>query len=239
MEKVSLNALAARDIISLGIKTKGKINKDFEIYKSQKEEKVISLGSEGNVVRSLQRLLNSMEGINIQEDGRFGVETYKAVIKFQDEKGLIRDGFVNRKTAVAIIDSVRKKNNVLKVQQRLRELGYMDKKYETGLMDSVTRVSIKLFEARKWLESNGMIDTARTRPRYINATNGSKFQLEERSLNTEYLVVVKKIRKKSLLFYSVPSNEEELSEGSVRLSLEDAKYIHYNIPARTKIKILN
>ena len=45
-----------------------------------------------------------------------------------------------------------------------------------------------------------MIDTARTRPRYINATNGSKFQLEERSLNTEYLVVVKKSEKRVYYF---------------------------------------
>lgn len=60
MEKVSLNANAARDILSLGIKTRSKINEDFKIFKSHREEKVISLGSEGNVVRSLQRLLNSL-----------------------------------------------------------------------------------------------------------------------------------------------------------------------------------
>lgn len=81
-----------------------------------------------------------------------------------------------------------KKNDVLKVQQRLTELSYMDKRYETGLMDSVTRASTKLFQARKWLEANGMIS--------VNPTSASKFQLEEVALNNEYLVVVKKSEKR-------------------------------------------
>lgn len=55
-------------------------------------------GSTGPYVKELQHLLNKAINVKLIEDSIFGEKTYKAVRKYQDEKGLVIDGIVGRKT---------------------------------------------------------------------------------------------------------------------------------------------
>ena len=98
MKKTILSVAVAEIIISCGMQTNAHaatINNTNDTNKNtatistlQKSEKVISIGSKGDIVRSIQRLLNSLEGCNIQEDGLYGSETYNAIIKYQAKNGL-------------------------------------------------------------------------------------------------------------------------------------------------------
>src|SRR5437879_4903627 len=60
----------------------------------------LSIGSSGDDVRKLQRLLNSRlyGGAFLKVDGRFGSRTLAAVLEFQKRSALLSDGIVGRKT---------------------------------------------------------------------------------------------------------------------------------------------
>jgi hypothetical protein len=60
----------------------------------------LHLGSHGEEVRELQRLLNENQiGPMLNTDGRFGKATHKALVEFQRRKGLKCDGVVGPATA--------------------------------------------------------------------------------------------------------------------------------------------
>jgi len=65
-------------------------------------------GSHGSLVKRLQRLLNGelKPSPNIAKDGLFGQETYKAVVRFQKERGLDPDGIVGDLTWSALGQSL-------------------------------------------------------------------------------------------------------------------------------------
>jgi peptidoglycan hydrolase-like protein with peptidoglycan-binding domain len=62
-------------------------------------------------VRSIQRVLNSLRGYNVKEDGLFGSETYNAIIKYQANNGLKQDGIVGKQTAVKLLSIYDKPSN--------------------------------------------------------------------------------------------------------------------------------
>ena len=53
----------------------------------------IKLGSRGESVKTLQKLLNSY-GFNIKEDGYFGAKTEAAVKSLQSRLNIVSDGIV-------------------------------------------------------------------------------------------------------------------------------------------------
>ena len=61
----------------------------------------IKLGSQGESVKTLQKLLNSY-GFNIKEDGNFGAKTEAAVKSLQSRLNIVSDGIVGQKTYNAI-----------------------------------------------------------------------------------------------------------------------------------------
>lgn len=67
-------------------------------------EGLLQWGSSGDEVRSLQKDLSSLGYDTAGIDGKFGPNTYNAVIKFQKAKGLTPDGIVglNTKSALSI-----------------------------------------------------------------------------------------------------------------------------------------
>jgi hypothetical protein len=56
------------------------------------------LGDRGPAVEELQRRLNHVAGIGVDEDGVFGPATRAAVISFQEDNGLVADGIVGEAT---------------------------------------------------------------------------------------------------------------------------------------------
>jgi lipoprotein-anchoring transpeptidase ErfK/SrfK len=116
MKKTILSVAVAEIIISCSMQTKvhaATINNSNETNKNiatistlQKSGKVILIGSNGDVVQSIQRLLNYVEGSNIKEDGFFGPETYNAIVKYQGKNGLKADGIVGIQTATKLCSSI-------------------------------------------------------------------------------------------------------------------------------------
>ena len=65
----------------------------------------LELGSEGDDVKELQRLLNHQLNLNpaLEDDGVFGTDTDAAVKRFQARRGLGIDGVVGAKTHAALM----------------------------------------------------------------------------------------------------------------------------------------
>ena len=113
MKKTILSVAVAEIIISCGMQTKAHaatINNLNDTNKNtatistlQKCEKVISIGSNGEVVRAIQRVLNSLGGYDIQEDGLYGLQTYSAIIKYQASNSLKQDGIVGKQTVSKLL----------------------------------------------------------------------------------------------------------------------------------------
>ena len=62
---------------------------------------ILAQGDRGAAVRELQTLLNA-KGANLLIDGDFGATTKAAVVKFQQQNGLIADGIVGASTWAAL-----------------------------------------------------------------------------------------------------------------------------------------
>jgi lipoprotein-anchoring transpeptidase ErfK/SrfK len=113
MKKTILSLAVAEIIISCSMQTKAhaatientndNTNNIATISTLQNSGKIISVGSKGDIVKSIQRVLNLLEGCNIQEDGIYGSETYNAVIKYQAKNCLKPDGIVGKQTVAKLI----------------------------------------------------------------------------------------------------------------------------------------
>lgn len=131
MKKTILSVAVAEIIISCSMQTKvhaatinnskDTINNIATIATLQKSGKLISIGSNGDVVKSIQRLLNYLEGCNIKEDGLFGSETYNAIIKFQSKNGLKPDGIVGMQTAMRLCGSIDAENKSNTTSSKLED----------------------------------------------------------------------------------------------------------------------
>ena len=113
MKKTMLSVAIVEIIISCGMQSNAyatTINntnytdKNIDIISAvQKNENVLSVGSKGDIVRNIQRLLNYIEDCNVKEDGVYGLETYNAIIKYQAKNGLKQDGIVGKQTAAKLL----------------------------------------------------------------------------------------------------------------------------------------
>ncbi|MDR0396091.1 MAG: peptidoglycan-binding protein [Oscillospiraceae bacterium] len=133
-------------------------------------------GMSGTAVKAMQTLLKNLGYITFAPDGVFGSGTEKAVMEFQSRNGLSADGKVGAATLSALSSSravaakapassgayaklTLKKGDagseVTKMQQRLRELGYInfaaDGKFGTG-----TRNGVVAFQKANSLSADGI-----------------------------------------------------------------------------------
>ena len=67
------------------------------VVKTDNSYPTLKIGSTGAKVKEAQRKLNA-NGYNLIEDGIFGNNTYIAVISYQGQKGLKKDGIIGPKT---------------------------------------------------------------------------------------------------------------------------------------------
>lgn len=277
MKKTILSVAVAEIIISCGMQTKAHattINNSNDTNKStaiisagQKSEKVISIGSNGDIVRNIQRVLNSLEGYNIKEDGLYGLETYNAIIKYQAENGLKQDGIVGKATAATLLSIYDKTSNItnsklengrktakektvneiIKFELNSKEIN-SDTDYFIAVSKSERQVYIYHMENNSWVNIKvftcnvGSPDSPTIEGKFYSGLKGTNLKINEAYV--KYFTQISG----NYLFHSVIYNEdgeiidgrlgEAISHGCVRLSLEDAKYMYDVIPARTGIKII-
>jgi len=278
MKKTILSLAVAEIIISYGMKTNvhaAAINSTNDTNKNttaistlQESEKVISLGSKGDVVRSIQRLLNSLEGFNIREDGIYGAETFRAIIKYQAKNGLKQDGIVGKQTVAKLlsintkpklnkknskiengkkITKVKNVNEIIKSQLNSKKIN-ADTDYFIAVSKSQKQVYIYHKENNSWINTKvfscniGAPESPTIEGNFYSGLKGTDLKINETYV--KYFTQISG----NYLFHSVPYNEKgqiidsrlgvATSHGCVRLSLEDAKYIYDTIPSRTGIKII-
>lgn len=278
MKKTILSVAVAEIIISCGIQsnvhaatlnnTIGIDNNETTISTLQTSGKVISIGSKGDIVMSIQRVLNSLEGFNIWEDGLYGAETYNAIIKYQAKNGLIQDGIVGKQTAVKLLsidvkakssitkskienetktDQVKTVNEVIKSELNSKEIN-SDTDYFIAVSKSERQVYIYHKENNSWVNIKvftcniGAPESPTIEGNFDSGLKGKHLKIDETYV--KYFTQISG----NYLFHSVVYNEEgqvidgrlgeAVSHGCVRLSVNNAKYIYETIPARTGIKII-
>jgi lipoprotein-anchoring transpeptidase ErfK/SrfK len=278
MKKTILSLAVAEVIISCSMQTNAHAttitntndttNNMATISTLQNSGKIISIGSEGDIVRSIQRFLNSLEGCNIQEDGIYGSETYNAIIKYQAKNGLKQDGIVGKQTVAKLlsIDAQPKSNttsskiengaetaNIKTVNEIVQsELNSKEINSDTNYFIAVSKSQRKVYIYHKEIDSWVNIkvfscNIGAPESPTIEGDFQSGLKGKELRINETFVKYFTQISG-NYLFHSVPYNEigeamddylgRAVSHGCIRLSLEDAKYIYDTIPARTGIKII-
>ena len=130
-------------------------------------------GAKGDDVKELQRRLIELKYLTGTADGSFGASTKTAVKAFQKDAGLTADGVVGtgtlnklfalgeikfdeEYTALSYGDSG---DAVLKLQRRLRELGYMTAN-ATGMFGTATKSALVDFQKAAGLTADGVAGNA-------------------------------------------------------------------------------
>jgi len=72
------------------------------VASAMNECNLITVGTQGTCVQTVQRTLNSAQNANLVVDGQFGLATRSATIRFQLAHGLVADGVVGDQTKWAI-----------------------------------------------------------------------------------------------------------------------------------------
>lgn len=141
---------------------------------------LLKVGSVGNKVKELQRLLS------LTEDGVFGINTLKAVKDFQSKNGLISDGVVGSKTWDVLLNKNTPKhslsNNGMKLLEQFEGLrlesyldsagiytiGYGTIKYPDGSKvkkgDKITKAQAKEYKLHDLKEFESTVNTSVTVP---------------------------------------------------------------------------
>jgi len=278
MKKTMLSVAIVEIIISCGMQSNAyatTINntnytdKNIDIISAvQKNENVLSVGSKGDIVRNIQRLLNYIEDCNVKEDGVYGLETYNAIIKYQAKNGLKQDGIIGKQTVAKLLSidanpklnttnskienetktaKVMTVNEMIKSELNSKEIN-SDTDYFVAVSKSQRQVYIYHKEYDSWVNIKvftcniGAPDSPTIEGNFYSGLKGKDLRINETCV--KYFTQISG----NYLFHSVPYNDigevidgrlgEAVSHGCVRLSLENAKYIYDIIPARTGIKII-
>ncbi|BAB05014.1 peptidoglycan-binding protein [Halalkalibacterium halodurans] len=133
---------------------------------------LLSLGATGDLVRSVQRQLNSNHYNAGVVDGIFGGQTQQAVMNFQRTNGLSVDGIVgrltwdvlfrNNTTTVSIpypgylISSGSSGNDVRRIQERLINMGYSVGAAD-GIFGPITKRAVESFQRDTGLDVDGIV----------------------------------------------------------------------------------
>lgn len=124
----------------------------------------IKQGSSGNSVKALQYLLNQY-GYNLEPDGRFGGNTYRAVVDFQKNNGLTQDGIVGPNTWSALLN-LNATSKVLRFGNKSSAVLYLQRYllsylYPITDLDSVfgreTENAVKEFQQENGLVVDGIV----------------------------------------------------------------------------------
>ena len=133
---------------------------------------VLKNGDEGSNVKLLQSALSEMGYLaNDKVTGYFGDVTESAVRKFQKDNGISQTGKAAKQTIEkinTIIDGTKldisrvykagdEDEGVKVLQQRLYELGYLEKKYVTGYYGSITVAAVKKFQKNNQISQTGTV----------------------------------------------------------------------------------
>jgi len=215
-------------------------------YKSEEDKmarSIIRIGSIGEDVKYLQQSLTSLGYSAGSIDGIFGSKTQTAVKSFQKAKGLV---VVGNNTWAAINKDPIVSNNELERLINSKSRASLTS-YFIWIDLSNQRVNVFNGSDKKWhlvesmVCSSGKTSTPTIKGNFTVGKKGDYF-IADSGARCKYYTQISG----NYLFHSVLYDNKgnyvidntlgvPISHGCVRLSLENAKFIYYNIPAGTAI----
>jgi len=216
---------------------------------------LFKIGDRGVKIKEIQQLLNKY-GYKITEDGIFGTFTRNSIINFQYKVGLKVDGIVGNQTLARLrIPPTQIKiynpNKVVQVKSnaetilnskglssRTKYFIVIDIKNQRVYTFSGYKKHWKLI--RSMLCATGKPSTPTVRGVFSVKDKGSMFRAGRNTICKYYTQFYG-----NYLFHTIlldnngriqdPTLGTPVSHGCVRLSIENAKYIYYNIPYGTSV----
>ena len=220
-------------------------------------------GDKGIKVKEIQQKLNKF-GYKLYVDGDFGRLTYNAVINFQIRNKLIKDGTVDNltlkkldmtptpgtmyKPPVKQISTPKAALSNNELEKFINGKNITSKtSYFIWINSSHQKVNVFKGSNKKWhlvksmVCSSGKASTPTIKGNFTVGSKGGYF-IADGGARCKYYTRIRG----GYLFHSVLYNNKgnyiidntlgtPVSHGCVRLSLENAKFIYYNIPTRTAI----
>jgi hypothetical protein len=117
----------------------------------------LELGSNGEPVKALQRLLNVHDG-DVFVDGDFGPQTEQAVREFQEDEKLVVDGIVGSRTWDALFVTIRRNDTGDAVRLLQDLLDDLNLDVDTnGRFDQKTEAAVRKFQGDKGLAVDGVV----------------------------------------------------------------------------------
>jgi len=144
----------------------GKVTKVVRelLYSEDAVSNAFSYGDESPEILTFQQRLKELGYLTTTPDGKFGPDTKAAVKRFQENSGLVADGYIGPATKEALMSKDAQGNalsigaegeDVEKVQQLLKKLGYMSK--VTGYFGSTTDTAVRSFQHNNGLKVDGKV----------------------------------------------------------------------------------
>ena len=144
----------------------GKVGKDTRemLYSGNAAANSYSYGEQSPEIKTYQERLKKLGYLTTDPDGNFGADTKAAVKRFQENNGLIADGYIGPSTkSVLMSDDAEinaltigaKGDDVTSIQNRLKELGYLNK--ITGYFGSDTDTAVRSFQHTNGLSADGKV----------------------------------------------------------------------------------
>ncbi len=149
-----------------GLSEDGKVGKDTRemLYSGDAAANSYSYGEQSPEVKEYQQRLKKLGYLTTEPDGNFGDDTKAAVKRFQENSGLIADGYIGPSTKTMLMSDDAQGNalsigakgdDVTNVQKRLKELGYISK--ATGYFGSDTDNAVRSFQKNNGLSVDGKV----------------------------------------------------------------------------------
>ena len=149
-----------------------------KLYSTEVVSKFYSVGDESDEIKTFQERLQKLGYYDGKASGEFTKATAAAVREFQSANGLVVDGNVGPATKALLLSSDAQSkviklgdsgSDVVAIQKRLAELGYMRAANATGYFGEITQEAVMAFQRRNSLGADGKVGTVT-----LNTLNSSK-----------------------------------------------------------------
>lgn len=166
-----------------GLAEDGRIDRNTRemLYAPDAVPNMYSYGEQNAEIQACQQRLKELGYLTTEPDGSFGEDTRAAVRRFQESNGIVVDGNIGPSTKTALMSDSAQGNaltigaegdDVLHVQQRLQNLGYMNK--ATGYYGEATDAAVRNFQKANGLSADGKI--GRQTMNMLTSSKAKKFQ---------------------------------------------------------------
>ncbi len=136
------------------------------LYSDEVKANMLSYGEKSDVVLAAQRRLKELGYMTTEPDGSYGNDTILAVKQFQSRNDQVVDGYLGPSTRIALNNSDATPNglslgdsgdSIRRVQDLLKNLGYLRSANVTGYYGEVTENAVKLFQRTNNLSADGTV----------------------------------------------------------------------------------